>query len=123
MKKRFKKNYSKSLLDSFNYAIQGIISAFISERNLKIHIIAMLLVVTLGFILNISIIEWLVCIILFGIVIAGEIFNTAIEVVVDLVIPNLDSRAKLAKDLSAGAVLVLTITAVIIGFIIFLPKI
>ena len=123
MKKRFKKNYSKSLLDSFNYAIQGIISAFISERNLKIHVIVMLLVIAFGFILNINVEEWIICIILFGMVIAGEIFNTAIEVVVDLAMPNLDPKAKLAKDLSAGAVLVLTITAVIIGFIIFLPKV
>lgn len=121
--KKYKKNYSKNLLDSFNYAIQGIMSAFMSERNLKIHIIIMLLVITLGFCLEISTYEWIVCIIVFGIVIAGEILNTAIETVVDIVMPNLDYRAKLAKDLSAGAVLVLAIMSIIVGCIIFVPKI
>ena len=97
-------------------------ASFKSERNMKIHVFIMLLVIFLGFLLEISIAEWLLCIILFGIVIAGELFNTAIETVVDMISLEKSPKAKLAKDVSAGAVLVLAISSVIIGLIIFIPK-
>ncbi|MBE6155036.1 MAG: diacylglycerol kinase family protein [Firmicutes bacterium] len=111
------------IINSFKYAIEGIISSFKSERNMKIHLLFLMLVVICGFILNISILEWIICIILFGLVIASELFNTAIETVVDLVMPDKNKKAKLAKDISAGAVLIIAISAAIIGLIIFVPKI
>lgn len=67
--------------------------------------------------------EWIICVICFAIVIGGELFNTAIETVVDMVMPYKNEKAKLAKDFSAGAVLVLAMGAAIVGFIIFMPKI
>ena len=67
--------------------------------------------------------EWIICVICFAIVIGGELFNTAIETVVDMVMPYKNEKAKLAKDVSAGAVLVLAMGAAIVGFIIFMPKI
>ena len=70
-----------------------------------------------------SLSEWFTCIILFGLVISGELFNTAIETVVDMVSPNINEKAKLAKDISAAGVLVLAISAFIIGLLIFIPKI
>lgn len=112
----------KSLLKSFYYAGVGIYSAFKSERNMKIHVSVMLLVILAGFYFHISIPEWIACIILFGIVISAEIMNTAIETTVDMAMPEIHPKAKLAKDLSAGAVLVLAIIAVVVGLLIFLPK-
>lgn len=112
----------KELINSFCYAGQGIIAS-LSERNVKIHIIIMLLVIVMGTVLKISRYEWSICIICFAVVIGGELFNTAIEIVVDMVMPHKDERAKMAKDISAGGVLVLAIGAAVVGIIIFLPKI
>lgn len=111
------------LINSFKYAIQGIIVTIKSERNIKIHIFIMLLVIIAGIMLKISKIDWIICIILFAIVIGGELFNTAIETVVDMVMPEKNDKAKFAKDVSAGAVLILAIGAAIVGLIIFIPKI
>lgn len=102
---------TKKLKNSFKYAFEGIKSSFETERNMKIHVVIMLLVILAGVLLKISVMEWIVCIILFGIVIAGELFNTAIETAVDIAMPEKNEKAKLAKDVSAGAVLVLAITA------------
>lgn len=67
--------------------------------------------------------EWIVCICLFVLVIGGELFNTAIEIAVDLAMPKINDNAKKSKDIAAGGVLVLVIGSVIIGLIIFIPKI
>lgn len=112
-----------SLLNSFKYAFEGIWSVIKKERNLKIHIVIMFLVIVFGIIFNISKIEWFVCILLFGGVIALEIMNTAIETTVDLITMEKNPKAKLAKDASAGAVLIMAIISVIIGLMIFMPKI
>ena len=113
----------KSLVNSFGYAFQGIWSSFKSERNMKIHVFIMILVVLLGIFLHISVTEWMICIILFALVIGAELFNTAIEAVVDMISLEKSSQAKLAKDVSAGAVLVFAIASIIVGLIIFVPKI
>ena len=113
---------AKKLINSFKYAFMGIFSSMKTERNLKIHISIMILVILFGLIFQISAFEWILCIVCFGIVISGELFNTAIETVVDMVRPEYNEKAKLAKDISAGGVLVLAIASAIIGFIIFLPK-
>lgn len=114
---------SKKLINSFKYAIQGICSAFKTERNMKMHIFIMFLVIVSGIILKINKYEWIICVLCFAIVISGELFNTAIETVVDMVMPYKNDKAKIAKDISAGAVLALAIGAAIVGVIIFVPKI
>ena len=114
---------NKKMINSFKYAFEGIFTAFKEERNMKIHICIMLLVIIAGFIFKISIVEWFICILLFGIVISAELFNTAIETVVDIVMPEKNEKAKIAKDVSAGAVLVVAIASVIVGLMIFIPKI
>lgn len=119
---RENKMKSKNILYSFKYALEGLEKAIKTERNIKIHICAMILVIILGVILKISKIEWIICIILFGLVISAELFNTAIETTVDIAMPEKDPRAKKAKDVSASAVLVLAIAAAIIGLMIFIPK-
>lgn len=114
---------NKNILNSFKYAFEGIWAAIKEERNLKIHILIMILVIIFGIIFNISTFEWLVCILLFGGVISLELVNTAIETTVDLITMERNPKAKFAKDISAGAVLVMAIISVVIGLIIFMPKI
>lgn len=121
--KRKLKVKTKKLINSFKYAIEGIIASFKTERNMKLHVLAMIVVIILGIILKLSEFEWTICIILFAIVIAGELFNTAIETTVDIAMPQKNEKAKLAKDISAGAVLIIAIASSIIGAIIFIPKI
>ncbi len=124
---KYKKNEikvkSKKIINSFKHAIQGILTSFKTERNMKIHTCIMILVIIVGILFKINKYEWIICVICFAIVIGGELFNTAIETVVDMVMPYKNEKAKIAKDVSAGAVLVLAMGAAIVGFIIFMPKI
>lgn len=113
----------KKIINSFKYAFEGIKSSLRTERNIKIHFSMMILVIVAGILLDISTYEWMICIILFGMVIGGELVNTAIEEVTDLVTTEINPKAKLAKDIAAGAVLIMAITSAIIGLIIFIPKI
>lgn len=113
----------KKLINSFKYAIEGIISSFKTERNMKIHVLAMIFVIALGLFFKLNKVEWCFIIIAIASVISAELFNTAIETVVDMVSPERNPKAKLAKDIAAGAVLVVAIGAAIIGFIIFGPQI
>ena len=112
----------KKIINSFKYAFEGIFTAFKAEKNMKIHFIIMLLVIILGIMLKISSVEWIICIILFGFVISLELVNTAIENTVDLITQEKNPKAKIAKDVAAGAVLISAITAAVIGLIIFVPK-
>lgn len=113
---------NKKLINSFKYAFKGIGSAVKSERNMKIHFTMMLLVVLAGIIFNIAIWEWITCFILFGLVIGMECFNTALEIVVDMVSPKYNEAAGRAKDIAAGGVLACAIGAASAGLFIFLPK-
>lgn len=116
------KQECKKLINSFRYAIEGFISSFKTERNMKIHVLAMILVIALGFYLKLNLTEWCIVTIIIALVLTAELFNTAIETIVDMVSPEKNPKAKLAKDISAAAVLSLAIGAVIIGAIIFIPK-
>ena len=113
----------KNIINSFKYALEGIFTALKAEKNMKIHFLIIILVIVLGIILKISKAEWIICIILFGFVITLELVNTAIENTVDLITQEKNPKAKIAKDVAAGAVLIAAITAAIIGLIIFVPKI
>ena len=110
-------------IKSFGYALQGIWKTFATERNMQIHLVIAILVVICGFIFNISRIEWLFCLLCFGLVFGAELINSAIENIVDLVSPERNELAKNAKDMAAGAVLVCAIFSAIIGLIIFVPKV
>ena len=113
----------KRLVDSFRYAFYGISEAYKGEQNLKIHTVFAVLVVLAGFILKISYVEWLVCLVLIGLVLMAEFFNTAIEYVVDLASPDIHPLAKLAKGTASAGVLMMAIISAIIGLIIFVPKV
>ena len=110
------------LYRSFGYAFQGIFTCVRKELNMKIHCVAAVVVVIAGVILKISAIEWCICMVLFGLVMALEHVNTAVEAVVDLVTEERHPLAKIAKDTAAGAVLIAAIMAAIVGLLIFVPK-
>ena len=107
---------------SFGYAFEGIFTCIRNERNMKIHVAVTLLVIIAGFVLGLSITEWCICLGLFGLVMALELVNTAVEAVVDLVTAKRHPLAKIAKDTAAGAVLIAAIMAAVIGLLIFVPK-
>ena len=113
----------KKIINSCKYAIEGFVSSFKTERNMKIHIMAMIIVIALGIFMKLNKIEWCIITIAIVMVISAELFNTAIETVVDMVSPQKNPQAKLVKDIAAAAVLVLAIGAAVIGIIIFGPKI
>ena len=113
----------KKIINSFKYAIEGFVSSFKTERNMKIHIMAMIIVIALGIFMKLNKIEWCIITIAIVIVISAELFNTAIETVVDIAMPEINPKAKFAKDVAAGAVLIFAISSAIIGLIIFIPKI
>lgn len=122
-RKRLLKVKTKKIANSFKYAFIGIITSFRKERNMKFHFLIMLAVIICGFLLRISLLEWFICILWFAVVIGGELINTAIETTVNIVMPYRNPKAKAAKDISAGAVLMLSLGAAITGLIIFIPKI
>ena len=108
---------------SFSYALRGIGTVFKEEFNARVHLLAALVVVVLGFVLKVSSWEWIILILVMGGVFTMELINTSIEKLADLYSSEFNPKIKKIKDLSAGAVLVASITAIIMGFIIFLPKI
>lgn len=113
----------KKFINSFKYPISGLRYAYKNEQNLEVDIGIAVLVVILGFLFKISVSEWAILTITVGLVISFELINTALEAVVDLITDKYHPLAKVAKDTSAAAVLVLAIVSIIEGLIIFLPKI
>lgn len=121
---KFVKGQKKNpLYKSFGYAFEGIFTGIKKERNMKIHCLAVLCVVAAGFVFRISVSEWCICLILFGMILSLELVNTAMEAVVDLVTEERRPLAKLAKDTAAGAVLIAAIMAAGVGLLIFVPKV
>lgn len=112
----------KKLIDSFNYAIEGIIYSVRSQRNMRIHMIAALFILTLCFFYDLSKIELLAITITITMVIMAELFNTAVEFAIDATTNYYHPLAKLAKNAAAGGVLVTAINAVVVGYIIFWDK-
>ena len=110
------------LYKSFGYAFQWIFNTIRTERNIKIHCAAAILVTIFGIWLQISKTEWMICFILFGLILALELVNTAVEATVDLFTEERKPLAKKAKDAAAGAVLIVAIFAAVIGILIFIPK-
>jgi diacylglycerol kinase len=110
-------------IKSATHAWRGVGILFKTGHNTWLAVVISLLVVYLGFVLNISTTEWMFIVFSIGFVIVAEAFNTAIEVDIDLTSPEYHPYARDTKDIAAGAVLISTFVAVIIGLIIFLPKI
>lgn len=111
------------ILRSFIYAFNGLKTCFTAETNFKIHIAFSIAATALGFLLSISSIEWLAVIGCIAFVIAMEMINTAIEKLCDVVHKDLHPGIKKVKDVAAGAVMMAAIGSLIIGALIFFPKI
>lgn len=122
MQEKEKKGFKKRMR-SFGFAFSGFSELIRSEPNARIHLVAAILAIGAGFFFRISLAEW--CIVSFAIalVFAAESFNTAIEKLVDHLFSEYHETARMAKDISAAAVLVCAIAALVAGLIIFLPKI
>ncbi len=108
---------------SFMHAVDGIIYGIRFEHNMIIIIVATVLVIIAGLMYKISIPEWLFVMTMIGTISASEMINTSIEATIDLVTTEIHPLAKIAKDTASSATLLLCITALIGGIIIFLPKV
>ena len=107
---------------SFKAAFQGLGYALKTQKNMWIHAFMTVLVVIVGFFLKISLLEWIPIVIVTGLVWMAELINTAIEAIVDLISPEIHPIAKIAKDVSAGFVVIAAIVALIVGCLIFIPR-
>lgn len=119
-----KKKYSiKRFFKSFTYAFMGIIEALRTEQNLLFDFIYAIITIVLGILLKLSIIEFAIVLLAVGLVISLEMVNTAIEYAIDMAMPEIHPLAKISKDVAGGAVLVSAIMALIVGLLIYVPKV
>ena len=110
-------------IQSLQFAIRGIITFLRNETNGQIQLVAAIIVVTLGLVFQIGAMEWLVVVLCITVVLTLEMINTAIEKLCDVVQPDYHPQIKIIKDIAAGAVLIAALGSIIIGAIIFVPKI
>jgi diacylglycerol kinase (ATP) len=108
-----------TLVDSFNYALEGIIHVLRTQRNLRLHFLAAILVFAAAIALGVQRLQLIALVLAIAFVLVTEMINTAIEGVVDLSTTSFDPNAKLAKDIAAGAVLIASITALAVGYLVF----
>lgn len=112
-----------SLIDSFNYAFQGVIYAVRTQRNMRVHLIAAVAVLIAAVATGVDRMEMIALIIAVAFVLIAEMVNSAVEGAIDVATTSFDPMAKLAKDMAAGAVLISTITAAAVGFLVFSERI
>jgi diacylglycerol kinase len=108
-------------LQSFAHALSGLRQAWCHERNLRIHVVVAIAVCGLAAWLRLERRDWAILVLTIALVIVGEMFNTSLEAIVDLVSPERHELAKTAKDVAAGMVLVLAVAAVVVGLLILGP--
>jgi diacylglycerol kinase (ATP) len=109
-------------LKSFHYAFKGIADVLRTQSNMRIHLLAAILAIALGITLKINAIEWIVVVVCIGMVMAMEAMNTAVEYLTDLVSPEHHPLAGKAKDAAAAAVLLAAMAALVVGWVVFGPK-
>ncbi|TAJ11557.1 diacylglycerol kinase family protein [Marinilabiliaceae bacterium JC017] len=114
-------NKNRNLLISLKVAFNGIKLSFLSERNIRIQTIAFIIVVIAGLFFQISKIEWIAVLLTSGIILSIEILNSAIEQILDFSHPHHHKKIGMIKDVSAGAVLIISSFALLVGLIIFVP--
>jgi diacylglycerol kinase (ATP) len=113
---------SPNLLESFNYAFEGIIHVLRTQRNMRIHFVVAVLVLVLAIAADVTKLELIVLLIAIAFVLIAEMINSAIEGAIDVATSSFDPMAKLAKDIAAGAVLIASINAVAVGYLVFSGK-
>lgn len=109
-------------MKGFVFAFRGLISGLRSELNMKVHFAAAVLVTALGLYVGLKRWEWVAVALSIGLVMALELLNTAVEELVNLLSPEWNAKAGRIKDLAAGAVLVAAMAALVVGLVVFLPK-
>ncbi len=110
-------------IKSFTYAFRGIMRLVKKEHNARIHLVALVGVVVAGLVFRLGIVDWMAVVFASGMVFVSELFNTAIEKLADEVDPKWNERIGQVKDFAAGAVLVSALVAIIIGALVFIPRI
>jgi diacylglycerol kinase (ATP) len=111
------------IIDSFNYATEGIIHVLRTQRNLRIHFAIAFLVIVAALIVNVTKLELIALLISIAFVLIAEMLNTGIEAAIDIATTSFDPMAKLAKDIAAGAVLIASVNAIAVGYLVFAGKI
>ena len=109
-------------MSAFRVSFEGIAGAFRAEFNVRIHAAATLVVIALGIWLKVSVTEWALLFISIGTVITAELLNTAVERLADRITREQDPLIKQAKDIAAGGVLIAALVALVVGILVFLPK-
>lgn len=123
MTQKEKQTFSwKARAQSFVYAWDGFKALMRTEHNAYIHLVAAVMVLIAGFVLNISRMEFMILVIVISMVIVAEIFNTALEKAMDFISLEIHPQIKLVKDLASAAVSLAALAAIIVGGIIFIPK-
>ena len=112
-----------SLVQSFNYAIEGVIHVLRRERNMRVHFALATVVLVLAFTYDVTKLELMALLIAISFVLVAEMVNTAVEEMIDLSKKGYDPRAKIAKDVAAGAVLIASVVAATIGYLVFIDRI
>ena len=112
-----------SLLDSFNFAFEGIIHVLRTQRNMRIHFLAAVLVLVAALWAGVNRLELIALLLAIAFVFIAEMINSALEQAIDVATTSFDPLAKLAKDIAAGAVLIATINALAIGYLVFSGKV
>jgi diacylglycerol kinase (ATP) len=112
-----------SLLVSFNYAIEGVIHVLRRERNMRVHFLLATVVLVLAFAYDVTKVELMVLLVAIAFVLFAEMVNTAIEEMIDVGTAQYDPRAKIAKDVAAGAVLIASVVAATVGYLVFVDRI
>ena len=110
-------------IKSFTYAFRGIIFSIKNEHNIRIHFFLLTFAIIIAVVFKINYLEWCLLFIVMAMVLAAELFNSAIEKLADIVNPDWNKKVMLLKDYSAGAVLVSAIVSIVVGCLIFIPKI
>ncbi len=108
---------------SFGYAIEGVVHAYRENRNIRIHTIIAIIIFAIGAYFNISRTEYLIVLLTVVLVMSSEMINTSIEEMTNLITTEHRAEAKIAKDVAAGMVLVTSVSAVVVGLVVFLPYI
>ena len=118
-----KESFLSNRIKSVGYAFKGAYLLITTENSIKLQFCIGIVMTILGFIVNLSATEWMIQILTIGLILSIEGLNTAIEEIADFIHPEHHSKIGLIKDLAAGAVFILAIAAVIVGCIIYFPKI
>ncbi len=112
--------HRRRLFESFNYAIEGFLYVLKTQKNMRLHFLAAIIVLLLGFYYNFTKIELILLLVTICFVLIAEMFNTGVELIIDLITDEFHPLARIIKDITAGAVLVASINAVFVGYLLFL---